>query len=1096
MQGTLQLIRMTGKLTIYSFVLTTLLFNALLAEKANSQAIKSVKEARISIVIQNENLVDVLQKIESSTEYHFAYQDSELLENKSKRISLEANNQTLESLLIEISKQANVSFRQVNDRISVRNAKFRNAEKSIEVIIVQNVSGVISDDSGEGLPGVSIVVKGTSQGTVTDLDGRFSLEVPSSESILVISSVGFKTQEIVVGNQSTLNIQMITDVQSLGEVVVIGYGTAKKEDLTGAIATVDIENTRDIPNANLVQSLRGTVAGVVVTDNGRPGSDASIQIRGRNSISASNNPLIVLDGVIYAGGSLSDINPGDIESIHILKDASSTAIYGSLAANGVIEITTKKGQMGKPQFSVNTYNGFSDYAHIPDFLNAEEYLSFRQDAEAADGGPIPFGPTEQVNIDAGRSIEPFEEIRQEAPMYNGELSVSGKTENVSYYLSGSYTNTKSPVAGDNFSRIGGRANLNVAATEWLNIGLNSGYSLRDYSGNRANLGAASWLSPWASLYYDDGVPRKQPQDVGLVQNPMFSTLWNDREEKAGILFVNTFAEVTIFDGLSYKLNVGYTQRRYHEFKYNNSYDRDTFFNLGSGSKEHFESHNLTVENILQFSKYINEDHEVNATLMYGFYETKDERSFLSSQNIFNDALGWNALEIGDNFNVGTAAGESVQLSTMGRVGYRYKGRYIFDMSLRRDGYSAFGEGNKFGLFPAVGASWNMIEESFLTSVDFLDNLKLRVSWGKNGNRGVSRYSSLSEITSTNYIFGDAGTSAVGLYPSSFANPNLGWETTTSTNIGVDFGIFNSRLNGSVNYYISHTTDLLLRQQIPNTNGYDNFLRNVGETENKGVEISLSSINLEMGDFVWGTSAAFTLNRNKVLKLTGNDLDEDGIEDDDIASGWFIGHPLDANFDYVFAGIYQEGDDFSELAGARAGDIRFEDVDGDGEITPDDRQVVHSEQPDFILGLTNTLSYKGFSLMAMINWRQGGYSDNYALNLGRNFYYEANVYDVPYWTPTNPINDWPAINYGNPLAYGFYQSRSYVRLQDLSIGYTFPTQLVEKANLRNLKVYVSGKNLFTWTDWIGWDPEHGAGGISPGNNGPLMKTYTLGVNVQF
>ena len=263
-----------------------------------------------------------------------------------------------------------------------------------------------------------------------------------------------------------------------------------------------------------------------------------------------------------------------------------------------------------------------------------------------------------------------------------------------------------------------------------------------------------------------------------------------------------------------------------------------------------------------------------------------------------------------------------------------------------------------------------------------------------------------------------------------------------------------------------------------------------------MEISLSSINLELGDFVWGTSAAFTLNRNKVLKLTGNDLDEDGIEDDDIASGWFIGHPLDANFDYVFAGIYQEGDDFSELAGAKAGDIRFEDVDGDGEITPDDRQVVHSEQPDFILGLTNTLSYKGFSLMAMINWRQGGYSANQALNLGRNFYYEANVYDVPYWTPSNGINDWPAINYGNPLAYGFYQSRSYVRLQDLSIGYTFPTELVEKANLRNLKVYVSGKNLFTWTDWIGWDPEHGAGGISPGNNGPLMKTYTLGVNVQF
>ena len=315
--------------------------------------------------------------------------------------------------------------------------------------------------------------KGTSNGTVTDVQGNYSLQV-SEEAVLLFSSVGYTPEEIIVGNQSVINLTMNPDIKQLQELVVVGYGTARKEDLTGAIASVDIDNSRDIPNANAVQTLRGTVAGVVVTDNGRPGSDASIQIRGRNSISASNAPLIVLDGVIYAGGRLSDINPGDIESIHILKDASSTAIYGSLAANGVIEVTTKKGEYGHPQFSLNTYYGFSDYAHLPDFLNAQEFLDFRKDAEAADGGPIPFSATEQANIDAGRSIEPFEEIRQDAPMFNGELSVSGKTDVVSYYVSGSYTDTKSPVAGDNFSRIAGRVNLNVTATEWLNIGLNSG----------------------------------------------------------------------------------------------------------------------------------------------------------------------------------------------------------------------------------------------------------------------------------------------------------------------------------------------------------------------------------------------------------------------------------------------------------------------------------------------------------------------------------------------------------------------------------------------------------------------------------------------
>ena len=1091
---TKKVVRMTGYLMVGVY-LQCIFLNLVCASGSVAQAQK-MSEINLKLSAQG-NVESVFKAIENLTEFRFSYNRSKVDLNQS--VNIQSKNNSLQKILLDISKQTNLKFKRINESIHVSEMD-RPDEQAIEEIIEtrqsRTVNGKVTTlEDDEPLPGVNVVEKGTTNGTVTNVEGEYNLTV-SQDAILVFSSVGYTSEEVAIGNRSVVDMVMTEDIQQLQELVVVGYGTARKEDLTGAIASVNVEELQDIPNANAVQTLRGTVAGVVVTDNGRPGSDASIQIRGRNSISASNSPLIVLDGVIYAGGRLSDINPGDIESIHILKDASSTAIYGSLAANGVIEITTKKGELGKPRFSLNTYYGFSDYAQLPDFLNAQEFLDFREDAEAADGGPIPFSATEQANIAAGRSIKPFEEIRQDAPLYNGELSVSGKTDVISYYISGSYTDTKSPVAGDNFSRVAGRVNLNVTATEWLNIGLNSGYSLRDNSGNRANLGAASWLSPWASLYLDDGVPKRQPQDVGLVQNPLFSTIWNDREEKTGTLFVNAFAQAELLEGLSYKLNIGYTQRRRHEFEYNPSYDREAFFNLGSGSKEHYESHNLTLENILQYTKYINEDHEVNATLMYGFYETTDQTSFLGSQNIFNDVLGWNSLEIGENFNLSTAAGESTQLSTMGRIGYRYQGRYILDLSLRRDGYSAFGEGRKFGLFPAVGFSWNVIEENFLANADFLDNLKLRISWGKNGNRGVARYSSLSEITSTNYVFGDAGTTAVGLYPTSFANPNLGWETTASTNFGIDFGILNNRLSGSVNYYVSHTSDLLLQQQIPNTNGFDRFLRNVGETENKGIEISLSSVNLELGDFSWNTGAAFTLNRNEIVKLTGNDINGDGVEDDDIANEWFIGHPLGANYDYVFDGIYQEGDDFSALPGSQPGHIRFRDVDQDGVITPDDRQVLHSNQPDFILGLTNTFNYKGFSLLAVFNWRQGGYSPNQALNLGRNFYYEANVYDIPYWTPENRINDWPILNYGNPLAWGFYQTRSFVRLQDLSLGYTFPVSITEKANLSGLKVYVSGKNLLTWTDWIGWDPEHGAGGINPGNNGPLMKTYTVGLNVQF
>ncbi|MEQ6119137.1 TonB-dependent receptor [Reichenbachiella sp. MALMAid0571] len=1090
----LRIIRMTLFYSTLSICLQCIFLQILIAGDLKSQSAKSVKQVYLEVEFEDAQLLEVFREVENKTEYKFFFDKKDDFLNK--KFNLKRGTLTVENLLLAVAKESDVKFRQVNNNISVF-GKGREQDSILEVEIMADVevSGTITDENGAGLPGASVIEKGTTNGTTTDLEGNYRLSL-SDDATLVVSFVGYKTSEIILGGRSTVDVQMELDSEQLEEIVVVGYGTAKKKDLTGAIASVDLDKTRTIPNTNAVQSLRGTIAGVTVTDNGRPGSDASIQIRGRNSITASNAPLIVLDGIIYAGGRLSDINPGDIESIHILKDASSTAIYGSLAANGVIEITTKKGSTDKPTISLNTYYGSSDYAHIPDYLNAEEYLAARKDAEIADGGAVPFQPIELENIAAGKTIEPFEEIKQNAPMFNGELSVSGRTEDIKYYMSGSYANTKSPVMGDNFSRLSGRLNLDAAVTDWLAIGLNTGYTSRDNSGNRANLAHASWLSPYASLYYDDGVPRKQPQDLGLVSNPLYATLWNQNESKQKTLFVNTYADVQLpLKGLSYRLNVGYTQRNDIEFNYSPSYNRDEFFNLGSGNKNHYEARNLTLENILKYSKFLGH-HEINATLMYGIYELHDESSYLSSNNVFNDALGWNALEIGENFNINTGAGESQQVSSMGRIGYRYKGKYIFDVSLRRDGYSAFGEGNKYGIFPAVGASWNLIDEDFMAGVELIDNLKLRVSWGKNGNRGVGRYSSLSNVNSTKYTFGDGTAATVGLYPTSFANPNLGWETTTSTNIGIDFGIFSSRISGSIEYYRSNTSNLLLSQKIPNTNGFETFLRNIGGTSNRGVELSLNFTNIQTGEFTWSSNVAFTMNRNKIQKLTGNDLDEDGIEDDDIASKWFIGEPLGSNFDYVFDGIYQEGNDFSAIPGTQAGHIKFKDIDNDGVITPDDRQVIHSDQPSFTMGITNSLSYKGFNLMAVLNIRQGGYSANSAINPGTNFYDLANIFDLPYWTPDNPINTHAAINYKNPLGYGFYQSRSFVRLQDVSLSYSIPSIIVEKASLGSVQVYVSGKNLATWTDWIGWDPEHGAGGLDPGNNGPLMKTYTIGVNIQF
>ena len=963
---------------------------------------------------------------------------------------------------------------------------------------VRTITGNVTDENNQPLPGVSILIQGTTNGTVTDANGNYSLDVPGDRNVLVFSFVGYTSEQVETGTQSVINLSLYPDISTLSEVVVVGYGTSEKKDLTGAVAKVNIEDTRLQPNANAAQILRGTTAGVQVTDNGRPGSNGTITIRGINSISASNAPLIVLDGVIYAGGSLSDINPGDIESIAILKDASSTAIYGSLAANGVIEVTTKKGQQGKPKITFNTYIGVSDFALIPDYLNAEEYLARRADAEAAEGGPLPFSPTELENIEAGRSIEPFEEIKQDAPISNYELSVSGKNEAISYFFSGSYINVKSPVKGDNFERYSGRLNLSTQITDWLKAGINSGYSSRDNSGVRANLSRTAWLSPYASLYLEDGVSlRPLPQDAGLVNNPLLGPLLTDRLFVTNTLFTNAFVDIYVWDGLSYKLNAGYTRTDVKDFLYDRSYE--PINRLGGGYKDVQELQNVTLENIVNYNKTFAEKHQVDVTLLYGIYEFQQQGSRLSSENIFNDALGYNALEIGENFQVNSSARENQQTSEMARLGYSYDGKYFLTVSLRRDGFSAFGEGNKYGTFPAAAISWNVSEEDFLANADFLDFLKFRASWGRNGNRGVAEYASLSEVEQNFYVFGDNAPAVTGLFTSSFANPELSWETTESINIGLDFELFSNRISSSINYYHSNTFDLLLAQTIPNTNGFETFFRNVGETRNWGLEIDLGTTNIKRENFTWDTNIAFSFNRNEIVALTGRDVDGDGVEDNDIASGWFIGEPLGANFDYVFDGIFQEGDDLSSIPGAEVGDIRFRDISGpegvpDGIITPDDRTIVNNNQPDFIMGITNIFNYKNFSFSSTFNIRQGGFSANRAISPGANFFDVANFIDAPYWTPENPINSAPRINYRNPLDYGFYADRSFVRLQDVSIAYNFPQELLERVNISGLQIYASGKNLITWTDWPGWDPEFGSGGVNPGNNGPILRTYTIGLNV--
>lgn len=1039
----------------------------------------------ISLSVKNVTLQQFFGEIEKKTPYRFSYRDI-VLENK-KDVTLRVSNQTIEFVLDEVLPARGLKYAVNGNSVMItKKAQSRNSDK-------KEVSGIILDAEGEPIIGANVVEKGTTNGNITNADGQFALSV-SPEAVLQISYIGYTPKDILTGSQTSFTILLEEDLQTLNEVVVIGYGTARRKDVTGALSRVNVAEQSTLPNVNAVQALRGTVAGLRVIDTGKAGADGTIQIRGTTSISASNDPLIVLDGVTFSGGRLSDINTNDIESIDILKDASSTAIYGSRGANGVIMITTKKGKTSKPQLNYNGYVGFSDFANMPKLMNAEKYLQLRKDAEVYMNQSLPFQTIEEENIAAGRTIDPWDVIKQDAPMTEHELSLAGKGEQVSYYLSGAFTSQKSPLAGDEFQRITVRANFDIKVTNWLDIGTNSSFATKDYSGNNADWGTAGYLSPFSSMRYDDGTLRYLPFGDGMVQNPLWDVEMKDNEERSYGMFNSNYAIIKLpLKGLTYQMNLS-NNLRFKDIKnYTPAYNRDGQSWMGSGSKDHQFTYDFIFENMLKYNNTFANKHNVDVTLMYGYETGKASATKSSVNNIFNDALGWDGLGIGENPTITTTASKSAAVSSMARVGYRFDDKYMINLTIRRDGFSAFGTDRKYGNFPSIGLGWAISQENFMKEMTWIDFLKLRASWGKNGNRAISSYASLSTMGTIRYVFGDGGTTTIALHPTSMPNPLLGWETSQSYNIGLDFNLISNRLSGSLDVYKTKTIDLLLEVSVPNMSGYDVFMTNVGETENKGIEISLQSENIKTAGFLWTTSLNFSSNKNKIVHLTGEDLDGDGKEDDDIGKSRFIGYSMGSNFNYVFDGIWQEGDDFSIDPSAKPGDIKFKDVDGNGSIGPEDRVVLHNNRPKFMMSMNNMVSYKGFSLSFLFDLRYGGYAGNSWINPGTQFYNRCNQLDLPYWTPENPINDRPGVGYSNPRSYGFYEKLTYLRLQDLTFGYDIPKTVLEKISIGGAKVYVSGKNLATWTDWHGYDPEHASGGRAA-SNGPLIKSWVFGLQL--
>lgn len=1073
----------------------------------------------LSLEMEDVPVERVLEEIENQSEFFFLY-NSKLVDVKRKvdvNIKKQKIKKTLSSLFADTEIQFMLMGRQIiltpQEESLLNNRKRANRDKSDLPELVAdleaklNVTGTVTGEDGEPLIGATILVKGSTRGTTTDADGKFSIDTNDEELILVFSYTGYVAQEVEIGGRSAIDVVLLEDIASLGEVVVIGYGTQRKTDVTGSLVRVNTEKQADLPNTNILQLIKGNVAGVTIGTPDRPGEAPSFRIRGTNSISAGNGPLIVIDGIIYTG-SLNNINVNDIESVDILKDASAAAVYGSRSANGVVLITTKKGTSEKPEFRFNGSYGVSSPVSLIPVLNGEQYLQKVLDSREALGqeaDPAKISEyltiTEANNLAAGEEIDWYDRLVKQSVTRDFTASVSGRSKKTSYYLSGSMFDQEGIVENDDFRRVSALANFTNNVTDWFTLSLRTSFSHLDYSGAAVPLSYA--LSPYGN-WYEDGAENEEleyfPMEDPFFRHPMLNLNIDDHDKRTDLRgILSTEVKIPFIDGLKWTMRYSVNQRVNRRFVFNDNTLAITA--NGSASKSITDFNTWTFDNILNYNKTFREVHSVGATFLYSREYQSTGVTGASASNFFSQALGYNSLELGAVPAVSSGFGEQNQNAIMGRVNYMYNNKYAITGTVRRDGFSGFAAGNKYATFYSGALSWILSNEGFLKDIPWMSWLKLRASYGENGNQAIGSYQTLARLASRNYVFGDGGGTSNGAFVNSIANSSLGWETTQVVNLGIDFDLFKRKLFGSIDVYSSSTEDLLLRRSIPSLTGFTSVFTNIGKVHNHGVELALNSVVANANDFRWDVGFVFDLNRNRIDNLFGDDDDGDGLEDDDIANRWFIGQPLGVFFGYGIDGIHQLNE--SDIPdGYRPGDFRIIDHDGDGQLTPDDRYILGNNQANYQFSISNTFKYKNWSLFVMINSIQGGGKKNYYMGnniIGHNptspFASWSERFSFPvmdYWTPTNPSNTASSIHYQPPRGHPYLEDRSFIRIQDVILSYTFDNSLLSRWNIRGFRVFASGKNLYTFTNWTGYDPEN-ATTIS---NGPMLRTVTMGLDFSF
>lgn len=1006
-----------------------------------------------------------------------------------------------------------------------------------EMLQERSVSGKVKSLDGEELPGVNVLVKGTSTGTVTDINGNYRLSVPDEEATLVFSYVGFVTEEVIVENQSTVDVTLVPTIESLSELVVIGYGTVKKSDMTGAVSSVKSEELKAVPVTSFDQALQGRAAGVqVIQSTGAPGGETNIRIRGTSSVNASSEPLYVIDGMLINSdggemsiggrgpriGALSTINPNDIESIEVLKDASATAIYGSRGANGVILITTKRGKSGEGAITFETYYGLQEAANKLDLLNATQFAQLRNEANINAGrNPVYVNPTT-----LGEGTDWQDELLRVAPIANYQLSFSGGNEKTRYALSGGYFTQDGIVIGSDFDRYSFRINLDTDISEKLTVGTSFSYNRMSSNGVLTGPGqivpgvitGAMQFNPIATVYdprQDLGYTYEHFLKTGIA-NPVAEAKEYEASTNTSRVLGNIYAQYEIVEGLDFRTSVGIDGLNSKSNTFGPRGLKRTENSLGEASISTLQAMTWLNTNTLTYDKAIGDRSNLNA--MVGFEIQKFRNESLSTLvfDFPDPRTGWNNIGAGQNPQApGNGESEWSLLSYLGRINYSLFDKYLFTISGRVDGSSKFAEGNKFGFFPSGAFAWRVSDESFMEDLNFIYNLKLRASYGLTGNQSIGPYGSLALITPFGEgVFNNGSGPAEVIYgrePLSYPNEDLRWESTKQANIGLDASFLEGRLSLTTEVYHKKTSDLLLITPIPLTTGFQNTLLNVGNVENKGLDIEFSSINTK-GAVAWNTSLNFSLNRNKITNLASDEDINLGFGGNILREGEAIG----TFYGYVFDGIYQSEEETESspvIAGQNpsAGDRRYKDISGpagtpDGIINDQDRTIIGSAQADFTWGLNNEINYKNFSLNIFFQGSQGNDMVNMNLLNLENVNGQQNVLEEAWlnrWTPENPSNEYAralATSSDNVFSSRFVEDASYLRLKSLMLSYNLPLSLLERIKVKNLRIYASATNLWTLTNYKGYDPEGNAYGgttnivgVDDGNY-PQTKTYLLGINI--